>query len=235
MASLVRVLTPRFWENVCVDIFARAACEHTCACICVHTCGPCPACACTCVQNGVGVWSAGPAPALLSATRPRVEGGTQSLQGLSLPRAPSGPPEPTCRILWDPPTHTGASGGSQSGAGRLGPLGLHATAEQMAPQRQACLAGHGLRCRHCCQGSQEGGGQGTRGSALRPAGLGGAAARVFQVPAGTSAGLKGVLLPTQAAAPAAGPPPSWASGCHEGGGAALPSSPPSPGSQQPPA
>ena len=31
-------------------------------------------------------------------------------------------------------------------------------------------------------------------------------AGVLQVPAGTSAGLKGVLLPTQAAAPAAGPP-----------------------------
>ena len=115
MASLVHVLMPRFWENVQVDIFARAACEHTCVCICVHMCGPCPACECTCVQNGVGVRSAGPAPALPSARRPRGEGGTQPLQGLTA--------QDSIRALSDPPAHTGAGGGSQSGPGRPGPLG----------------------------------------------------------------------------------------------------------------
>lgn len=108
-ASPVPVLRSRFWKNVHVGIFAGAACEHTCVCTCEHTCGPCPACECTRVQNGAGVWRAGPAPALPSAPRPRGEGGTQPLRasrglGLrqgrpSLPAGSSGAPQPTRELV----------------------------------------------------------------------------------------------------------------------------------------
>lgn len=151
-----------------------------------------------------------------------------SLCRASPPRTPSGPSEPTCRALWDPPTHTGAGGGSQSDTGRLGLLGTPYEPRADGPTKAAlsCWPWSALETPLL----EQPGGRGPRHTGV---GLKASVAVAPQVPAGTVLGRKRSRCPPRPQHLQRTPPPSWASRCCEGGGVSLPSSPPSPAHRSP--
>lgn len=129
-----------------------------------------------------------------------------SLCRASPPRTPSGPSEPTCRALWDPPTHTGAGGGSQSDTGRLGLLGTPYEPRADGPTKAAlsCWPWSALETPLL----EQPGGRGPRhtgvGLKASVAGRGGGCSAPG--PCWHSAGQKEVSLPAQTSAPAADAP-----------------------------